>query len=197
MSCLAPRTILVGIAFALAPASPAAIAQGNGPYIQHEPRAMTRVVYFGDAGVSGEYAIEYGKPDWKAEYEKGWDAMTRGKRLRLGKDWWTTLNTFCPLVMEKVEVKPGEYFLALECSDKGEWSLVALDPEPLRKQKFDAFGSEQTKGGTKIPMKHEEVKESAAELSIQFVADPKDSQKQSLQIRFGKHQLSVPVQPKL
>ena len=200
MACLAPRAILAAIVFAplsAVPPTARASAQDGGPYIQLEPRAMARVVYFGNAGVSGEYAIECGKPAWKAEYEKGWDAMTRGKRLRLGKDWWTTLNTFCPLVMEKVEVKPGTYYLALDCSDKGEWSLVALDPEPIRKQRVDAFGSEQTKGGTKIPLKHEEVKESAAELTIQFVADPKEQRQQTLEIRFGKHRLAVVVQPKV
>jgi hypothetical protein len=181
----------------LALAAPATLAQDNAPFIQHEPRAMARVVYFNDTGVT-EYLIEYGKPAWQAGYDAKWAELTKGKRLRLGKDWWTSLNTFCPLTLgEKVELKPGEYFLALECSDKGEWSLVALDPEPLRKQGFDAFGTAQTKGGTKIPLKYEQAKESAAELSIQFVSDAKQTKQQTLEIRFGKHRLTTIVAPKL
>jgi hypothetical protein len=191
LGALAPL-LLLGVA------APAALVQQDGPVIQDEPRAMARVVYFGGRGVSGEYAIEYGKPAWKAEPDAAWDRLTRGKRLRLGKDWWTTLDTFCSLLLsEKVELKPGAYYLALECSEKGEWSLVALDPEPIRKQRIDAFGSEQTRGGTKVPMKHEETGESAQQLSIRFLADEKDARLQTLEIRFGRHRLTAPVQPKV
>ena len=172
--------------------------QDGGPFIQDEPRQMARVVYFGNAGVSGEYAIEYGKPAWKAEYDKDFAGFTRGKRIRLGKDWWTALNTFCPLVMaEKVELKPGEYFLALECSDKGDWSLIALDPEPIRKARVDAFGSAQTKGGIKVPLKYETAKDSSNELSIRFLGEEKNARQQTLEIRFGKHRLTTIVQPKI
>ncbi len=171
-------------------------AQGEGPFIQLEPRAMARVVYFSQTGLAGEYAIEYGKPEWKSEYDSQFEKLTRGQRLRLGRDWWTTLNTFCVLKFgEKSELKPGEYFLALDCSDKGEWSLVALDPEPLRKSKFDAFGSSQTKGGTKIPLQYATTSDSVKELTIQFVADPQSTKQQTLEIRFGKHRLTALVKP--
>jgi len=171
--------------------------QGNGPVVQNEPRALARVVFFGSAGVAGEYAIEYGKPAWKSEYDQDFAKLTHGKRLRLGKDWWTTLNTYCPLTLEKVELKVGEYYLALECSEKGEWSLIALDPEPIRKSKVDAFSSATTKGGTKIPLAYEATKDEVQELSIQFLSDAKKPREQTLEIRFGKHRLTTPVQPKL
>src|SRR5262245_33441146 len=107
MPDLTPRAIL-WVAFALAPAVFTVTDQeeeeeGENPAIQLEPRVMARVVYYGDSGISAEYAIEYGTPEWKPEYDKSWDSMTRGKRLRLGKDWWTTLNSMSPLVMGKVE----------------------------------------------------------------------------------------------
>jgi len=184
------------VCLAVSPASDARI-QGNGPVVQNEPRAMARVVFFGSAGVAGEYAIEYGKPAWKSEYDKEFAKLTHGKRLRLGKDWWTTLNTYCPLTFDKVEVKAGEYFLALECSDKGEWSLIALDPEPLRKSKVDAFSTSSTKGGTKIPLAYETTKDEAQELSIQFLPDEKKPREQTLEIRFGKHRLTAAVQAKV
>jgi hypothetical protein len=197
----ASAVVLSAIALASIPLSAAPPPQQDGgPFIQDEPRAMARVAYFNQSGLQGEYLIEYGKPAWKAEYDdaKKWGELTRGKRLRLGRDWWTSLNTFCPLTLsEKVELKPGEYFLALECSDKGEWSLVAMDPEPLRKSRFDAFGTEQTKGGTKAALRHEETKESAAQLAIRFIQDEKDKRLQTLEIRFGRHRLTTSVQPKL
>ncbi|MBM4014866.1 MAG: hypothetical protein FJ293_07870 [Planctomycetes bacterium] len=165
---------------------------------------MARVVYFNASGaqngnpIAGEYTIEYGKPDWRSEYDAGFDQLTRGKRLRLGKDWWTTLDTFVPLGFgEKSERKAGEYLLALECSEKGEWSLIALDPEPLKKSKVDAFGSGQTRGGTKIPLTYATTENEAKELSIQFVGDDKKPREQTLEIRFGRHRLTTMVKPRI
>jgi hypothetical protein len=177
-------------AAALRPADPAA-QQTDKPAIQDEPRGMARVVYFGGNGIAAEYKIEYGKPAWKDEFDK----QLKG-RVRLGRDYWTTLDTWNGLTIGDKDVKAGEYFLALECSDKKEWSLVLLDPEPLRKQKFDAYGSAQTKGGQLVPMKHEETKDSAESLAIKFVGDTKDSKLQTLEIRFGKHRLTATVKPK-
>ncbi len=196
--------LLLAALAAAATTGGAARGQGTGPFIQLEPRAMARVVYFHASGgtngnpIAGEYTIEYGKPDWRREYDADFDQLTRGKRLRLGKDWWTTLDTFVPLSFgEKSELKAGEYFLALECSDKGDWSLIALDPEPLKKSKVDAFGSSQTKGGTKIALTYEATTDETKELTIQFVGDEKKPREQALEIRFGKHRLTTVVKPKI
>jgi hypothetical protein len=188
---LASVTLGASIAATSSPANPAA-QQTDKPAIQDEPRGMARVVYFGGNGIAAEYKIEYGKPAWKDEFDK----QLKG-RVRLGRDYWTTLDTWNGLSIGDKDVKAGEYFLALECSDKKEWSLVLLDPEPLRKQKFDAFGSAQTKGGQLVPMKYEETKDAAESLSIKFVGDAKDPKLQTLEIRFGKHRLSTAVKPKV
>lgn len=192
---LASLALGASIASASRPAAPnpasLAAQQGEGPYIQDEPRGMARVVYFGGNSIAAEYKIEYGKPAWKPEFDK----QLKG-RVRLGRDYWTTLDTWNGLSIGDKDVKAGEYFVALECSDKNQWSLVLLDPDPLRKQKFDAFGTPQTKGGQLVPMKYEETKDSADTLSIKFVGDAKDSKLQTLEIRFGKHRLTAAVKPK-
>jgi hypothetical protein len=179
---------------AAAPAGSALAAQGNDgkPYIQDEPRGMARVVYFGGSGLAAEYAIEYGKPAWKPDFEK----LMKG-RVRLGCDYWATLDTWNPLTVGDKEVKAGEYFLGLECAKEGQWSLVLLDPDPLRKQKIDGYSTPQTKGGQLIPMKYEETKDSADRLAIRFVGDDKDAKLQTLEIRFGRHRLTAPVKPKV
>jgi hypothetical protein len=187
---LASVTLGASIAATSSPADPAA-QQSDKPAIQDEPRAMARVVYFGGNGIAAEYKIEYGKPAWKDDFDK----QLKG-RVRLGRDYWTTLDTWNGLSIGDKDVKAGEYFLALECSDKKEWSLVLLDPEPLRKQKFDAYGSAQTKGGQLVPMKYEATKDAAESLTIRFVGDAKDPKLQTLEIRFGKHRLSAAVKPK-
>src|SRR5262249_49317250 len=123
------------------------------------------------------------------------DKQLKG-RVRLGSNYWTTLDTWNGLSIGDKDVKAGEYFLALECSDKSQWSLVLLDPEPLRKSKVDGYSSAQTKGGQLGPMKYEATKDSADSLSIKFVGDAKDTKLQTLEIRFGKHRLTAAVKPK-
>jgi DUF2911 family protein len=193
--------LLLGVA-AIYPAAPARTAGLDGaaraaqasdgkPYVQDEPRGMARVVYFGGNGVAAEYTVEYGKPAWKDEFEK----QLKG-RLRLGSNYWTTLDTWNGLSIGEKDVKAGEYFVALECSEKNQWSLVLLDPEPLRKSKIDGYSSNQTRGGQLVPMQHAETKESAETLAIRFIADEKDARLQTLEIRFGKHRLSAAVKPK-
>jgi hypothetical protein len=193
--------VLIGAA-ALRPAASAGAAHhiqtsDGKPAIQDEPRGMARVVYFGNSNIAGEYTIEYGKPAWKAEYDKNFDKQFRGQRVRLGRDYWATLDAWNALTVADKDVKAGAYFLALECSDKGQWSLVLLDPEPLRKQRYDAYGTPQTKGGQLLPLTLAETKDSADTLTIRFIADEKDARLQTLEIRFGKHRLTAPVKPKV
>ena len=72
---------------------------------QPDERASTRLLYETDRAI-GEFAIDYGRPAWKKEYEDPatFDKMTRGKVWRLGKDFWTTLDTSLPLRIAGREV---------------------------------------------------------------------------------------------
>jgi hypothetical protein len=196
---LSVAAVVAAAATAVAVSAGSARAAGEvQAVVQSGTRAVTRVVFFGDGGLAGEYLIHYGKPEWKPEYDQDFEKMTRGQRLRFGKDWWTTLDTFSPLTFgEKTELAEGSWFLALECSKTGEWSLVALDPAPIRKARMDAFGTPKTTGGTLIPMQYEKVAEDQRELGIQFQADPAKPKEQTLEIRFGKHRLTTKVSAKL
>ncbi len=170
---------------------------GDKPFVQETTRGAARVVWFGGNGVAGEYSLDYGRPQWKSEYDADFDKLTKGKRLRLGADWWTRLDTIVPLEIGGKEVKPECWFLALERSDKGDWFLVLLDQASIRKQKQDAFGSAQTTGGIKAPMESSTPTEAADTLTMRFVADEKDSRLQTLEIRFGKHLLTTKVKAKV
>ena len=77
---------------------PAALPAQDRPAIEAfggaEPdeRGSTRVLYWDrqkDLG-AGEFAIDYGRPVWKKDYEDlaKFDGMTKGKTWRLGKDFW-------------------------------------------------------------------------------------------------------------
>ena len=73
-----------------------------------DERASTRVLYWDSAkdSAAGEFAIDYGRPVWKSEYDDGtkFDAMTKGKLWRMGKDFWTVLDTSLPLKFSGKEV---------------------------------------------------------------------------------------------
>lgn len=190
-AALAFTFVVAGLAVAWA-------AEESKAFVQNEPRAMSRVVFFGKSGLAGEYSVQYGKPAWNAEYDKDFAKLTHGKRLRLGKDWWTTLETFSPLTFGgTTELAEGAWFLALECSEAGAWSLVALDPAPIRKAKLDAFASAKTTGGTLIPLAYEAVADAEPDLRIQFAAVEGKPGEQTLEIRFGKHRLTTTVAAKL
>lgn len=194
LAAVAVSAAVAGATFSSLRAAP----EGVTPFVQNLPRAMTRVVFFSKTGLSGEYVIQYGRPAWKDAYDAKFEEMSRGKRLRLGKDWWTTLDSYVPLRFAgKTELSEGSWFLALDCSEKGEWSLVALNPTDIFKSRTDAFSTAKTTGGIAIPLTYEAVETSEPELKIEFLAVKEKPEEQTLEIRFGKHRLTVAVEPKL
>jgi DUF2911 family protein len=61
------------------------------------------------------------------EYEDPvkFDGMTKGKTWRLGKDFWTVLDTNVPLKIAGKEVAAGTYYLGLfRSADGSAWSLA-------------------------------------------------------------------------
>ncbi|MFY9572671.1 MAG: hypothetical protein WAV20_14825, partial [Blastocatellia bacterium] len=60
-------------------------------------RGTTRVGYWNNEKNmgAGQFAIDYGRPVWRREYEDTakFDSMTKGKVYRLGSNFWTTLDT--------------------------------------------------------------------------------------------------------
>lgn len=188
---------------AVAAGTAAALAEG-GPKarVQTKPRTMSRVVLFGDKGLAGEYSVQYGSPAWKPEYDENFEKITRGQRIRLGNDWWTTLDSFETLTFTDAaggttEVAPGFWFLALQCSAEGAWHLVVLDPAPIRTAKLDAFASGKTTGGTLVPMQYDTTEDAEPSLKIDFLPVEGKPLDQTLQIRFGKHRLRTTVAPKM
>ena len=96
-------------------------------------RGTTRVGYWNmekNMGI-GQFAIDYGRPVWRKEYEDAakFDAMTKGKVYRLGSNFWTTLDTDMPLKIAGNTVPTGSWYLGLHRSDDGAtWSLAFIEP---------------------------------------------------------------------
>jgi hypothetical protein len=150
------------------------------------------MAYVGSDG--GQFAIDYGQPAWKAEYETQFDAFTKGKRWRFGNNFWTTLDTHLDLSIAGTAVKAGYYYLVLERSESDEWHLILLDPETMREKRMYASMADQTTGGLEAALKWERTEETAQKLEVRFIPHETDLEKTTLEIRWGKHRLTTLIE---
>ncbi len=180
-----------------------AVAQQKTPKMVAEDggvqeRGSARVLYWDTVAdkALGQFAIDYGRPAWKAAYDdpKQFDAATKGKIYRLGSNWWTSFDTHVPLKINGTDVNAGYYFLGLERSSDGNaWSLVFIDSVKVRAMKLDAYQIEKAPVLFKIPMAAEQATSVTEKLTI-TLAYPKETPKNvKMAIAWGKLQLTVPI----
>jgi hypothetical protein len=162
-------------------------------------RGTTRVGYWNlekNMGI-GQFAIDYGRPVWRKEYEDTakFDAMTKGKVYRLGSNFWTTLDTDMPLKIAGKTVPPGSWYLGLHRSDDGAtWSLAFIEPDKARAAHVDASEIERAPVAFKIPMTTDQAGEMKEKLTIDLVRQKENLKDVTLRIAWGKIQLSAPVE---
>jgi hypothetical protein len=152
--------------------------------------AATRI--FWDNGPVGMVCIQYGQPEWKAEYD-GMLGKLVGQSLRLGKDFWTTLNTSCALTVGGTKIPAGSYYLGLKCDEDGGFHLLVLRAEPADAKGWAPFMPEQWQPDFAIAMKKDKVAESAAKMAIALGGGEKSPTALTLSIQWGTHRLSAPV----
>jgi hypothetical protein len=157
-------------------------------------RTVSRVFYWDQATTSspGQYSISYGPAKWKAEYDGMLDQL-KGKRNRLGSNNWASLDTNIPLSIGGKDVAPGIYFIAIECSKDGNFSLVLLDPKEVMAKKFDAFQAGETKGGIVIPLTYSKSETSAEDLTMTLKRGEVDVKNGKLEIAWGNHKATAAV----
>jgi Tetratricopeptide repeat len=163
-------------------------------FAQPGDRRGTRVAWIAGSATLGEIAIGYGAVTWKDGYgEKAKSKEFENKRWRLGKDFWTTLDSNIPVTIGTTAVPPGYYYLTLEKKSSGDFVLALNDAAAVKKGRFDAFQAESTQGGIEVVLKHETTPESASKLDIALTLAQDDPAKGALTIRFGPNKLSAPV----
>lgn len=165
-----------------------------------DERGSTRIALYDQArqAVVGEYAINYGRPVWKAEYAQQIDQMTEGKTWRLGNNFWTTLDTNLPLELAGVKVPVGSYYLAVRRSaDGSNWKLAFLNPEAVRQHRIDAFDVSKAPVAFTAPLKFSKTEKNAQKLTIVLDRDKAHPGQGQLLIEWGNLQLSAPVKAQL
>lgn len=174
---------------------PAMVAEDG----QLQERGSARVLYWntGANAAYGQFAIDYGRPVWKKDYDDtaNFDKLTKGKTYRLGSNFWTSLDTQLPLKVSGRMVAPGHYYLGLaRSSDGNQWGLVFIDSAKTRDMHLDAYQIERAPVLFQVLMKSEPAGDANEKLTI-TLSYPKENPKQvTLRIVWGKLQFSTPVE---
>ncbi len=189
--------MLAGFALAAPPQEKKGIiAEGGNP---PDERASARLLYWDrDArSAAGQIAINYGQPVWKKDYEDParFDSMTKGKVWRMGKDFWTELDTQLPLKIAGKPVAVGSYFLGLHRSGDGaEWSLAFIEPGEVRRARLDASQIGKAQVAFMAPMSAQRAANAVEKLTITLTHPEDDLKNVTLKLAWGTMLLTAPVQ---
>lgn len=190
-------SLLALAAFAQQP-RPVIVAEGGEP----DDRASARVLYWNTKldGSAGQFAIDYGRPVWKKDYEDPakFDGMTKGKVWRMGSNFWTALDTSLPLKIAGKDVRPGYYFLGLgRSADGAQWSLAFIDPAKVRAARMDGFEVRKAKVEFEAPMTVDKTTSKVDRLTI-ILSYPKETPtKVTLRVAWGNLALTAPIEVSL
>jgi len=145
---------------------------------------------------AGWFAINYGRPVWKKDYEDPakFDAITKGKIWRMGSNYWTVLDTSLPLNIAGRKVPVGSYFLGLRRSaDGSKWSLAFIDEGPVRKTRLDAFDIRNASVKFEAPMSAAKSGSVADKLTITLAYPKDDFKKVTMKVAWGNMVLTAPI----
>ncbi|MCA8941220.1 MAG: DUF2911 domain-containing protein [Planctomycetes bacterium] len=158
-----------------------------------EDRQSSTVLVFGQE-VMAAASISYSQPTWKDSYDQRFDEL-KGRKLRLGKNWWTTLQTATPLEIAGQSLDAGAYVLGLECDEKGNFSLLAMAADWAMKNKVLPWSTDNWRNEIKIPLALAKgsLEEPVEKMEIEISAERESPMSGKFSIRWGKHELSAKV----
>jgi hypothetical protein len=193
-SLLAAAVIILAASLQAQDSRKVIVAEGGTP----DDRASARVLYWNQKlnTAAGQFAMDYGRPVWKKEYEDTakFDALTKGKVWRMGSNFWTTLVSDLPLNISGKDVPAGFYYLGLHrSSDGSKWSLAFIDPAGVRKTHLDAFDIRKAKVDFLVPVQIDPSRTKAEKLTITLNYPETDIKDVTMKIAWGNLALSAPV----
>lgn len=172
------------------------VAEGGGV----DDRASARVLYWNEAAnaAAGQFAVNYGRPVWKKEYEDPatFDKMTKGQVWRMGSNFWTELDTCLPIKMGGKSVRPGLYFLGLHRSEDGtKWSLAFIDPAKARAAHLDAFDIRKAPIEFEAPVTFKKAATPLAErLTLRMIYSKENDRHVTMELVWGNMEITAPIE---
>ncbi|MFO1054448.1 MAG: hypothetical protein U1F36_19680 [Planctomycetota bacterium] len=177
------RFALLAAALSLPVAAQVQVFGGTGSRM-----ASTKIFF--DKALVGMICVQFGQPEWKDSYDGMMDKL-KGKQLRLGKDFWTTLNNTIPMDIGGVSVAPGSWYLGLHCDDKGAFSLLVIDQKPADEAGWGPFMPGPWKATYTVPLTMAAT-DKVQELMLVEI-NGEDAAKLTFEVHWGMHKLSAPV----
>lgn len=164
-----------------------------------DDRGSARVLYWDldRNGSAGQFAVNYGRPVWKKDYEDPakFDAITKGKVWRMGRDFWSELDTGLPLKISGQSVGVGLYYLGLRRSEDGsKWSLVFINPAKIREMKLDGFEISKAPILFEAPMNTDKAEGMTEKLTITMSYTKEDYRHVTMKVVWGNLALSAPIE---
>jgi hypothetical protein len=162
-------------------------------------RGTTRIGYWDNVknGGTGQFAIDYGRPVWKKDYEDTakFDSMTNGQVWRLGSNFWTVLDTDMRITVSGKAVPVGSWYLGLKRSGDGaSWSLAFINPSKVKAALLDASEIGKAPVDFEAPMTLEKAADTKDKLVIDLIIDTSNIYQASLSISWGNLKLTAPIQ---
>jgi len=197
-SFLVPAFALVLAMSAPAQQAPKISAEGGGT----DDRASARVLYWNNTAnaAAGQFAIDYGRPAWKTQYDDPatFDKMTKGQVWRMGSNFWTALDTCLPLKIGGKSVEPDYYYLGVHRSANGaSWSLAFIDPTAVRAAHLDAFQIQKAAIWFEAPISMAKAGFKADKLTITLSYPKEDLTHITMKLDWGNVELTAPIEVEL
>jgi hypothetical protein len=165
-------------------------------YKQYAERNASRVAWWTPTFESkGEIFVQSEPVAWKADYDKLVGGLTAGRRVRLGGNFWTTLDISLPATIGGTKVEPGYYYVLAEKGEGDSWNLVLLDYKRAHEKKLDAYMSEGVEGGLVCSTVYTKG-DVEDEMTIDF-GQNRETKTFSLDVAFGPHKISAEIIPSL
>jgi len=157
-------------------------------------KSSTVFVFDDDFHAHAGASISYSAPKWDDKYNAMLPTL-KGKNARLGKNWWTSLDTIGTLDIGGTKIEAGNYFLGLHVDQDGNFFLLLLDAKKAMKNAVLPFPAEAMQADAKAPLTlaKDSLKESVEKMEIEISADKADPATGKFAIRWGKHELSAKI----
>jgi hypothetical protein len=162
-------------------------------------KASTVFVFTDSFEVLAGVSISYSQPNWQDSYDGMLETLKGSNYSRLGKNWWTTLDTVGTVEIGGMKIEAGSYYLGLACGKDGAFSVLIFDSKQAMKTGWLPFTTAlftgEAKPQTKAPLTlaKDSLKEVVLKMEIEIAADKKDPATGKFSIRWGKRELSAPV----
>lgn len=161
-------------------------------------KATSAFVSLPDSPPLAGVTISYTPPVWRDSYD-GMLGQLAGNYTRLGKGWWTTLDTIGAIELGGKTLEAGSYYLGLAVDRDGAFSLLVFDSKQTMKKGLLPGSTPLYRGDAKadlaVPMTFQKgaLAQTVAVMEIEVRADEKNPSTGQLSIRWGKHQLTAAV----